>query len=68
MTEFLLTQAKDNYLQTWNENYKIYDPLKSRDYINSTKKNGVTTLQVAIIRKDTKMVQLLTKYGADVNM
>ena len=44
LTELILQKSRDNFLQVWHEKYKHFDPLKNRDYINSSKANGVTTL------------------------
>lgn len=68
LAELMLKQAKDNYLFKWNDKYGTYDDLKSREYLNSAKRNGVTTLQIGIIKKNTKLVKLMIDYGADVNL
>ena len=44
MVEMIIEKAKTNSLQVWNEKYKTFDPLSNRDFINRSKRNGVTTL------------------------
>lgn len=68
MIEMLIQKAKTNSLQTWNDKYKAFDPLTNRQFINMSKRNGVTTLQLAILKRNVDMVKYLTQHGADVNM
>jgi len=44
IAELILEMAKQNYLQVWAEKLRTFEPLKNKDYINSSKSNGVTTL------------------------
>lgn len=67
IVSLIIDKAKENMLQTWDEKTNKYAPLQWKDLINSSKRNGVTTLQLAIIVANTDMVKLLTKKGADVN-
>lgn len=67
MVKMIVEKAKGNSLQIWNEKYQTFDPLSNRDFINRSKKNGVTNLQIAILKKNVELVQYLTKHGADVN-
>lgn len=67
MTEMILKAAKNNSFQVWNKEEDRFDKLRGKDFVTSSKSNGVTTLQIAIMKKNLEIVKLLTKYGADIN-
>ena len=52
----ILERVKEGRVLAYKERLKGYVPLQLKEYVCQPKKNGVTTLQLAILEKDLQMV------------
>ena len=65
VVEILLNKASTSGFFTFSG--KTWRELTIQEFLQIPRKNGITTLQTAIIKQDLKTIQLLLKLGADIN-
>ena len=65
VVEILLKKASTSGFFTFSE--KTWRELSISEFLQTPRKNGITTLQTAIISQDLKIIKLLLKLGADIN-